>query len=127
VYIALYQSHLDTLADAGVIDYNKPRGVVEPRPLLEYVASYTDWRGGDGEDSDDSDDSDEEGGDAWGRRFLGASVAGGLLLVGSAVNVAVFGTISSFAVSMIILTMFSVLTFAKLTLDGDGANQTEAD
>jgi DNA-binding transcriptional ArsR family regulator len=42
VYIPLYQSHLGKLADAGVIEYDKPRGVVEARPLLDYVASYMD-------------------------------------------------------------------------------------
>jgi len=42
VYVALYQSHLDTLADAGVLEYDKPRGVVEPRPLLDRVAAYAD-------------------------------------------------------------------------------------
>jgi hypothetical protein len=42
VYVALYQSHLDTLADAGVIEYDKSRGVLEPRPLLDRVAAYTD-------------------------------------------------------------------------------------
>ena len=41
VYVALYQSHLDTLADAGVIEYDKSRGVLEPRPLLDHVAAYT--------------------------------------------------------------------------------------
>lgn len=42
VYVALYQSHLDTLADAGVIEYDKSRGVIDPRPLLDRVAAYTD-------------------------------------------------------------------------------------
>lgn len=42
VYVALYQSHLDALADAGVIEYDKSRGVLEPRPLLDRVAAYTD-------------------------------------------------------------------------------------
>ena len=40
VYIALYQSHLDALADAGVIEYNKPRGIVEPTDRIEQLYRY---------------------------------------------------------------------------------------
>ncbi|OYR41834.1 hypothetical protein DJ82_04210 [Halorubrum sp. Ib24] len=40
VYIALYQSHLPKLDDLGLIDYNKPRGYVEPRPRLDRVQRY---------------------------------------------------------------------------------------
>jgi len=42
VYVALYQSHLDTLAESGVIEYDKSGGVIEPRPLLDRVAAYAD-------------------------------------------------------------------------------------
>lgn len=34
-YVALYQTHLDTLDDAGVINYDKSRGVVTPGPRLD--------------------------------------------------------------------------------------------
>lgn len=40
VYIALYQNHLPKLDDAGVIDYNQSRGIVEATPLLETVEPY---------------------------------------------------------------------------------------
>lgn len=42
VYIALYQSHLPKLDDLGVIEYNQPRGTIEPTPLLEEVTKYLD-------------------------------------------------------------------------------------
>ena len=35
VYIPLYQSHLPTLDEEGVIEYNKSRGVVHPTETLE--------------------------------------------------------------------------------------------
>lgn len=34
-YVALYQTHLDTLDDADVINYDKNRGVVTPGPRLD--------------------------------------------------------------------------------------------
>lgn len=170
VYVALYQSHLDTLADAGVIEYDKPRGVVEPRPLLDRVAAYTDrpvssGGTGDGYSSEPGVDSDEgerdegamdpdartpdgdregsasgreegrdvpveaggDGGDTWARRYLGVSIAGTVLLVGAALDVTVLRALSGVAVSSLILLMFSVLTAAKLRLDGDGRVSTGAE
>lgn len=40
VYIALYQSHLSKLDRHGIIDYNKPRGIVEPAALLAALAPF---------------------------------------------------------------------------------------
>jgi hypothetical protein len=66
VYIALYQSHLDTLAEAGVIDYDKSRGVIEPNPLLDHVASYTD-----------ADPGPPDGRTGWSGETTGAEEANG--------------------------------------------------
>lgn len=40
VYIALYQSHLPKMDDAGVVDYNQDRGLVEPTPLANSFDRY---------------------------------------------------------------------------------------
>lgn len=40
VYIALYQSHLPTLDDTGIIRYNQSRGIVEPTELLAVFGPY---------------------------------------------------------------------------------------
>lgn len=39
VYVSLYQCHLGTMDEAGVINYNKDRGWIDPGPHLEEVAS----------------------------------------------------------------------------------------
>jgi len=39
VYIGLYQCHLPKLDDAGVIDFNKDRGVIAPTPRLDDLAT----------------------------------------------------------------------------------------
>ncbi len=153
VYVALYQSHLDTLADAGVIEYDKSRGVLEPRPLLDRVAAYADLpdpsgpngaaapdgtadagRGADGDDGDPDrhgdvgDDGNEDGdainyderenGDTWDRWYLGVSAAGSVLLVVTALDVAAFGAVPGIAAGALVLLAFSVLTVARLVLDG---------
>jgi hypothetical protein len=120
VYIALYQSHLETLEDAGVIDYNKPRGVIHPRPLLDRVAIYIDAgrrvRAGDAEKADDDTGNAHDG---WTRRYVGVSVVGSLLLVGTTIDITGLGTLSTFGTSVLILLAFSALTLAKLALEGD--------
>lgn len=40
VYIALYQSHLPKLADAGVIEYERNRGTIRPQPAIEVLAPF---------------------------------------------------------------------------------------
>lgn len=40
VYIALYQSHLPTLDDYGVIEYNQARSVIKPTGLLALFEPY---------------------------------------------------------------------------------------
>ena len=123
VYIALYQSHLDTLADAGVIAYNKPRGVIEPLPLLDQVTRYLDV---DRLEPTESTEADEDGyRTEWDRWYLAVSALGTLLVSGSALDSALLGGASGFAAAVVILLLFSVLTLAKLTLDGGRAEPTE--
>jgi len=42
VYTALQQSHLPKMDEAGVVVFNKDRGVVEPTPALQNVDLYMD-------------------------------------------------------------------------------------
>jgi len=109
VYIALYQSHLDTLDDAGVIDYNKSRGIVDPQPPLDQVADYVNQQ------PDDEADDDQPV-TVWEQGYLSLSLVGSLLLVGTALNITPFQLLSGFVAGVIIITMFSLLTVAKLTL-----------
>jgi hypothetical protein len=138
VYIALYQSHLDALAEAGVIAYDKSRGTVEPLPPLDRVAAYADRPASDGsvaesgpagvEDGDDGPDPEidradtshrDGGGDAWARRYLGASVAGALLLAGVALDLPVFEALSGVASGVLVLLLFTGLTAARLALGAE--------
>ncbi|GAA0536409.1 hypothetical protein ABNG02_11870 [Halorubrum ejinorense] len=42
VYTALQQSHLPKMDDAGVVEFNKDRGIVEPTPALADMDVYMD-------------------------------------------------------------------------------------
>ncbi|WP_436925466.1 DUF7344 domain-containing protein [Halosimplex amylolyticum] len=112
VYIALYQSHLDTLDEAGVIDYNKSRGLVDPQPALDEVASYI-------EDQPGTDEAEDDSVDVWDQGYLSLSLLGSLLLVGTVLNVTPFQLLSGFIVGVIVVTMVSLLTVAKITTTAD--------
>lgn len=47
VYIPLYQSHLPKLDEEGIIEYNKPRGIVRPTDRLEIFRPYLEVSNGE--------------------------------------------------------------------------------
>lgn len=58
VYIPLYQTHLPKLDEKGVIDYNKPRGIVRPGDRLDLFQPYLEAaNSSDGERSESDPDS----------------------------------------------------------------------
>lgn len=61
VYIALYQAHLPKLDEYGVIDYNRPRGVVKRLPRARQLDRYLEPVGG-AADEDDLDADPDRGG-----------------------------------------------------------------
>lgn len=42
VYTALQQSHLPTMDDAGIVSFDKDRGLIEPTPALQDIEMYLD-------------------------------------------------------------------------------------
>lgn len=77
VYIGLYQCHLPKMSDAGVIDFEKNRGDIELRSLVEQLEPYLDGQ-------DDDEDVSVPEPDAPTRYLavaaaVGAVVAAGLL------------------------------------------------
>ncbi|WP_225336116.1 DUF7344 domain-containing protein [Halomicrobium urmianum] len=95
VYIALYQSHLTTMDEAGVIEYNQDRGYVEKTDIAErfdpYLASEPSLLGNEEADDEEADDDVHESVEidatadvdtSWHKRYLYA--AGGSLVLASA-------------------------------------------
>ena len=101
VYIPLYQSHLPKLDDAGVIEYDRRRGIVERDELADELAEYL---------APSFETDDDDGASARGRYFLGASGAGAALLAGTASGVPPFGILSETAASVAVLAGFWALS-----------------
>ena len=68
VYTALQQSHLPKMDDAGVVAYDKDRGIIEPKPALEEADVYMDVVRGYGL--------------PWSQLYLGLSTVAALLVGG---------------------------------------------
>lgn len=98
VYTSLYQSHLPKLADAGVIDYNRDRGVValtESAPQLEDYLNVTA-----------SSDA------AWSNYYLGAALVGASLVAASWLDVPPISSMPSHLWGGVIITLFLLVTLA---------------
>ncbi|MEZ3117164.1 hypothetical protein RYH80_14710 [Halobaculum sp. MBLA0147] len=93
VYISLYQNHLPKLADAGVIEYDRNRGDIRRLPTADRLQRYLDRLEGESADS----------GVGTVHRVGGAvavvSIAGSLLVPGSAVTWALVAGVALLAVT----------------------------
>lgn len=59
VYISLYQRHLPKLDEAGIIEYNQDRGLIERNALAEELEAHLDVSSGD-QDGDQDDAAGSE-------------------------------------------------------------------
>ncbi|KAA9398241.1 hypothetical protein Har1130_04710 [Haloarcula sp. CBA1130] len=116
VYIALYQSHLPKMDDAGVINYNQDRGLVEATALADSFDGYLDEEPSllstpasesvaDCGRADAHTSADER----WANRYLGTAcatviAAGGLTLTGT--------TVSGVAVALVVSGVFVALALS---------------
>lgn len=67
VYVGLYQSHLPKMDDAGVVAFNKPRGVVRLGPNASQLRPYLDHT--------------QPRRDTWARYYLMLASVGGLVVL----------------------------------------------
>ncbi len=97
VYTALQQSHLPAMDDAGIVSFNKARGVVEPKPALEDVELYLDI---------------VKGNDIpWSEYYLGLAAVGLAVMAAAWVNVWPFALLPDIAWGVFVVTalMFSAV------------------
>jgi len=108
VYIPLYQSHLPKLDDAGVIDYNQSRGVVERTSLADQLDPYLD--GSIAEIDGDAAADDRR----WNGYFAGAIGVGALAVGGASLGLPGLSAMSGVALGMLLFVVFAGLTLARI-------------
>ncbi|MFD1563883.1 hypothetical protein ACFR99_10010 [Haloarchaeobius amylolyticus] len=109
VYIPLYQSHLSKLDEAGLIEYQQNRGIVERKPLADQVDKYLHL-----DSTDDSTDEQHAESPGWEDYYIGATVFSYAILIGAVMELPVISFLSGIGLSALILSVFTVLTISRL-------------
>ncbi len=98
VYTALYQSHLPKLDDAGIVDYNQNRGIVELATAAEQLDPYLE--------TDTRDDI------SWCKRYLGIAGVGFALLTAAWLEVPPLAGIGDIGLALLVVVAFTVVAVA---------------
>ena len=118
VYTALQQSHLPKMDDAGVVSFDKNRGVVEPTPALDDMRVYMDVVKGREI--------------PWSEYYLGLSGVAATLLGAVALNAWPFAMLPDLAWGAAAVAAFAVSAvvhryYARRTALGRGSTPAEVD
>lgn len=113
VYTALQQSHLPKMDTAGVIEFDRDRGVVEPTPALEDVEIYMDVVSGREI--------------PWSTYYLGLTAVAGISLAATVAGLPPFGSLPTYAWEVFVIVAFGVSALAhhyyarrnRLGIDGE--------
>ena len=111
VSVSLYHSHLPKLDEAGVVEYDRDRDVVERTPLADRLDRFLS--------PVDGDAATDRGDSPWDRYYLGATGLCAFLFAGTAFGVGPLTALSGVALSAVVLTVFAALTATKIATSGD--------
>lgn len=109
VYIPLYQSHLSKLDDAGLIEYQQNRGIVERQPLADRVDQYLEL-----DSSEESPDEQETDDGEWDDYYIVTTVLCYAVLLGAVIELPFISFLSGIGLSALILFLFTGLTISRV-------------
>ena len=105
VYIALYQTHLPKLAEAGVITYDQSRGIVEQTPLTNQVIQYLD--------RDDTTDQTADPNSKWIVYYTVVTAISVLLISVVWSGFELFPILSDIGLALLITLLYSTVTLMR--------------
>ncbi|MCU4924906.1 ArsR family transcriptional regulator [Halobacteria archaeon AArc-dxtr1] len=100
VYVALYQTHLPKMDDAGIVEYDQDRGLIELSDNADLLMMYLD--------------TDNQRQDRWDRFYVGLSVIGLGLLSGAFLGIPPFSIAPTVAIAASIVVAFCALSLAHV-------------
>mgnify|MGYP006292168119 CR=1 FL=1 len=125
VYIALYQSHLSKLDDAGLIEYQQSRGIVEVTDMIDVVVPHIDGVENDTDSADDQETADETlpfvpaGADRGEMGyFAGATLLSLALTAGTWANVIPGAALGAVGLTLVVIAIFAATGGAMLWRQG---------
>jgi len=103
VYVALYQTHLPKMDDAGIIDYDQDRGLIELSDNADLLVMYLD--------------TDTHKHDRWDRWYAALSVLGLTLLAAGFLGVPIIGSVSMTILSVVVVGAFFCLSAVHVAVN----------
>ena len=100
VYVALYQTHLPKMDDAGIVEYDQDRGLISLSDNADLLMMYLD--------------TDSHKQDRWDRWYALCSVIGAALVSAAFLGLPLVSTVSTGAVAGIVVGAFFVLSIAHV-------------
>lgn len=96
VYVALYQTHLPKMDDAGIIEYDQDRGLITLSENADLLMLYID--------------TDVHQQDRWDRWYAAVSIVGGVLVGGTLLEVPVLSSLPTAVIAGIVVVAFLSLS-----------------
>lgn len=103
VYVALYQTHLPKMDDAGIIDYDQDRGLIELSDNADLLMMYLD--------------TDTHQTDRWDRWYAVLSAVGAAVVAGAYLGVAPLSAVPTIAVAGVVVGAFLALSLAHVLVN----------
>ncbi|APX98402.1 MULTISPECIES: DUF7344 domain-containing protein [Natronorubrum] len=100
VYVALYQTHLPKMDDAGIVEYDQDRGLISLADNADLLMMYLD--------------TDTHRQDRWDRWYATLSVIGAALLTGAFLGVPPLSTVPTIGLAAVVVVSFLLLSAAHL-------------
>lgn len=103
VYVALYQTHLPKMDDAGIVDYDQDRGLISLSDNADLLVMYLD--------------TENHYRDRWDRWYASLSVVGAALVAGVSVGVGPLALAPAAAVSGLVVAAFLLVSAAHCVVN----------
>ncbi|MFA9427620.1 ArsR family transcriptional regulator [Natronorubrum sp. A-ect3] len=100
VYVALYQTHLPKMDDAGIVEYDQDRGLISLADNADLLMMYLD--------------TDTHRQDRWDRWYAALSVVGAALVTGAFLGLPPLSAIPTLGVAGIVVVAFFLLSAAHV-------------
>ncbi|MBZ6495728.1 DUF7344 domain-containing protein [Natrinema longum] len=100
VYVALYQTHLPKMDDAGIVEYDQDRGLISLADNADLLMMYLD--------------TDTHRQDRWDRWYAGLSIVGATVLGAALVGVPLLSSVPTVGLAGIVVAAFCCLSTAHL-------------
>ena len=96
VYVALYQTHLPKMDDAGIIEYDQDRGLISLSDNADLLMMYLD--------------TDSHYRDRWDRWYATASVVGAAVVTGAFLGIPPLSAVPTLGLAAVVVVAFFLLS-----------------